>query len=316
VVETTVEALIPRDVCVLVVSVFEIAERGWANMNLKLIVLAGAKEGTQIPLKKDKFIIGRASECTLRAGSSAISRRHCAIVRKDNAWFVRDLGSRNGTFLNDNAVAEPTRLNLGDEIRVGPLHFRVEQVAAAEGSKASKSSAPAKAAAAEPEVGTADVKRGKQTKIKNVSEVAERAAQQANGSTSEEDISRWLLGLEGGGGDSMRETQTLSLEETTAITRGKPTEEVAADDNVVTDEATAEATDEVTDDSANGDAAASDAKENEESTGKSGGWALFKMGKKGGAKKSPGKLPPRPNEGSKDSREAAADILREMTRRR
>ena len=88
---------------------FRLAEQGWANMDLKLIVLAGAKEGTQIPLKKDKFIIGRASECTLRAGSSAISRRHCAIVRKDDAWFVRDLGSRNGTFLNDSAVETPTR---------------------------------------------------------------------------------------------------------------------------------------------------------------------------------------------------------------
>ena len=96
-------------------------------MDLKLIVLAGAKEGTQIPLKKDKFIIGRASECTLRAGSSAISRRHCAIVRKDDTWTVRDLGSRNGTFLNDSAVETPTALKVGDEIRVGPLHFRVEQ---------------------------------------------------------------------------------------------------------------------------------------------------------------------------------------------
>jgi pSer/pThr/pTyr-binding forkhead associated (FHA) protein len=108
-------------------------------MDLKLIVLAGAKEGTQIPLKKDKFIIGRASECTLRAGSSAISRRHCAIVRKDDTWYVRDLGSRNGTHLNDSAVEKPTALKPGDEIRVGPLHFRVEAVvAAAEGSKASK----------------------------------------------------------------------------------------------------------------------------------------------------------------------------------
>ena len=42
-------------------------------MELKLVVLAGAKEGTQIPLKKDKFLIGRSTECTLRAGSSAIS---------------------------------------------------------------------------------------------------------------------------------------------------------------------------------------------------------------------------------------------------
>jgi len=277
-------------------------------MDLKLIVLAGAKEGTQIPLKKDKFIIGRASECTLRAGSSAISRRHCAIVRKDDAWLVRDLGSRNGTFLNDTAVAEPTPLKVGDEIRVGPLHFRVEGVAKPEGSKVVKPAKSAEQAAAPPppsdvEIGTADVKRGKQPPVKGVAEVAERAAKQANGSTSEDDISRWLLGLDVGG-DAMRETQTLSLEETTAITRGKPSPEVADDQSASTADSVAES-------ETNGDT-----KADEEATSKSGGWSLFKFGKKGSAKKTPGKLPPRPSEATKDSREAAADILREMTRRR
>ena len=165
-------------------------------MELKLIVLAGAKEGTQIPLKKDKFIIGRASECTLRAGSSAISRRHCAIVRKDDAWLVRDLGSRNGTFLNDQAVEKPTPLKVGDEIRVGPLHFRVEPlVKAGDGSKASKPATEAKAATpAEP----VDVKRGKQPPAKDVTEVVQRTAGKGDGSTSEEDISRWLLGHRNG----------------------------------------------------------------------------------------------------------------------
>jgi hypothetical protein len=58
-----------------------------------------------------------------------------------------------------------------------------------------------------------------------------------------------------------------------------------------------------------------DEKAAEASPDKSGGWSLFK--KKGAtAKKAPGKLPPRPNELTKDSREAAAEILREMTRRR
>lgn len=287
-------------------------------MDLKLIVLAGAKEGTQIPLKKDKFIIGRASECTLRAGSSAISRRHCAIVRKDDKWYVRDLGSRNGTHLNDVAVDKATALSPGDEIRVGPLHFRVEAlVAAAEGSKASKSAIAPKAADTTDPAAGHDVKRGKQARVKDVSDVIGRTAAKADGSTSEDDISRWLLGIDAGG-DAMRETQTLSLEETTAIGRVAPKKEVAASkeketvsgdnvrgDNVVDDE-TVEA-----------NPSDSAAKSDGESAGKSGGWSLFKLGKKSGAgKKSPGKLPPRPAETSKDSREAAADILREMTRRR
>ena len=77
-------------------------------MELKLIVLAGAKQGLEIPLKKEKFLIGRAKECALRAGSEAISRRHCAIMRTGDGWTVKDLGSRNGTHVNDVRIAEET----------------------------------------------------------------------------------------------------------------------------------------------------------------------------------------------------------------
>jgi pSer/pThr/pTyr-binding forkhead associated (FHA) protein len=310
-VTTAPRACVPRDFGVLVDLVFQLAEQGWANMDLKLIVLAGAKEGTQIPLKKEKFIIGRATECTLRAGSSAISRRHCAIVRKDGSWYVRDLGSRNGTFLNDGAVESPTALKVGDEIRVGPLHFRVDEyVPSAEGSKGPKSTVPAAAAAALPAEPPAplDINRGKQPPAKTVSDVMERTSKQASGSTSEEDITGWLLGLEGGGGgNSMRETQTLNMEETTAIGRAVPTPETASSDALADDQSAEVPADE---------AAAQSSAEGSSDKADSGGWKFFKMGKKAAAKKAPGKLPPRPSELSKDSREAAADILREMTRRR
>jgi len=274
-------------------------------MELKLVVLAGAKEGTQIPLKKDKFLIGRSTECTLRAGSSAISRRHCGIVRTNGQWLVRDLNSRNGTFLNDQAVKEPTPLSVGDELRVGPLKFRVEEYVqpAAE----TKPAAPVK-----PETKTAtdkpgsslDIKRGKQPPVKNVAEVAERTVSKSEGSTSEDDISRWLLGIDTGNDESLRETQTLSMEETTTIGRSVPIKGHPADDD---------AEDIVSLDDAEQPKSEADEKADEKT--ESGGWGLFKFGKKA-AKKKPGKLPPRPAEQSKDSREAAADILRAMTRRR
>ena len=94
-------------------------------MKLKLIVLAGAKEGTEIPLRKDKFLIGRAKECALRAGSEAISRRHCAIIRRESGYTVRDLGSRNGTHVNGEKITAEVALKDGDELRVGPLTFSV-----------------------------------------------------------------------------------------------------------------------------------------------------------------------------------------------
>src|SRR5436190_16667484 len=99
-------------------------------MKLKLIVLAGAKEGLEIPLRKEKFLIGRAKECALRAGSEAISRRHCAIIRRETGWTVRDLGSRNGTHVNDERITTEVPLKAGDVLRVGPLIFKVAVIEA------------------------------------------------------------------------------------------------------------------------------------------------------------------------------------------
>jgi pSer/pThr/pTyr-binding forkhead associated (FHA) protein len=264
-------------------------------MELKLIVLAGAKQGLEIPLKKDKFLIGRAKECSLRAGSEAISRRHCAIVRKDGRWTARDLGSRNGTYVNDVRISEEVALSVGDELRVGPLHFRIAPVSAP------KTAAPLeKAPAIDP------TKARKQPPVKDVADVIQRTVSKAEGSTSEDDISRWLLGLaEANGEASIKETLTMQLEETTAHGRIPAMVQPPIDD---TSETTAEP-------------AAAEGAEEPPENGKSGSWSLFKRSSSGGKapapkKAQPGKLPPRPEQQSKDSREAAADILREMTRRR
>lgn len=259
-------------------------------MELKLIVLAGAKQGTEIPLKKDKFVIGRAKECSLRAGSEAISRRHCAIVRNKDAWTVRDLGSRNGTHVNEQKIEQEVPLKAGDELRVGPLKFRVAAISAA--------TIPALPIPHPPgPVKVQDIKRGKQPPVKDVADVAERIiGKSGSEDLAEDDISRWLLGVKDGSSDA-KETLTLRLEETKSLSR-KPVEDGAADEVSETEETKPV-------DSAS-----------EAATEKSG-WNWFKRGKAAPPKKKPGKLPPRPNDGPvKSSGDAAADVLREMTRRR
>jgi hypothetical protein len=259
-------------------------------MELKLIVLAGAKQGTEIPLKKDKFIIGRAKECSLRAGSEAISRRHCAIVRSNGAWTVRDLGSRNGTHVNEQKIEQEVPLNAGDELRVGPLKFRVAAISAAP--------IPALSTPSPGPVKVQDLNRGKQPPVKDVADVAERMIGKAvNEDLAEDDISNWLLGVKDGNSDG-KETLTLRLEETKSISR-KSVEDGTADEVSETEETKP------------GDANSEDATEKS-------GWNWFKRGSKAAVpKKKPGKLPPRPNDGPvKSSGDAAADVLREMTRRR
>lgn len=265
-------------------------------MKLKLVVLAGAKQGLEIPLKKEKFLIGRAKECALRAGSEAISRKHCAITRHESGYTVRDMGSRNGTHVNNKRITEEVPLVAGDELRVGPLKFRVSVIEA----KAAEPTADAS-----PATDSKDAKAKKQPPVKGVAAVVERTISLSDSAT-EDDVSRWLLGVtDTDGPEMLKETRSLRAEETkTTLNRVTMTGDTTTVEDV-SQLAPAEATEE------QGEATG----EEEGGEEGSGVWKFFKRGK-GGAKKKPGKLPPRTEEKSKDSREAAADILREMTRRR
>lgn len=271
-------------------------------MDLQLIVLAGAKHGTRIPLKKSKFVIGRARECTLRAGSEAVSRRHCAILRTDAGWTIRDLGSRNGTYLNDERIEAETPLKPGDELAVGPLKFRVEEFVPREKAK------PQEDKQEDHQEVEPKSKSLKQPPVKNVADVVQRTVAKNKGSATEDDISRWLLGVTDADGDeTLKETRTISMEETGALEQAVQLKKEASETPA------AEQTEPVSLEAESNHEHPDEQSEDAEAS-KSGSWSWLKFGK-GKEKKKPGKLPKRPNEQSKDSREAAADILREMTRR-
>jgi predicted component of type VI protein secretion system len=62
----------------------------------------------------------------LRAASDTISKRHCAVIVRGSRAFVRDLRSTNGTFVNACRLGvEEKELKDGDQLRVGPLEFKV-----------------------------------------------------------------------------------------------------------------------------------------------------------------------------------------------
>jgi len=94
-------------------------------MIVKLIVVSGKSAGRSIAVKRSKFLIGRADECDIRPLSEEVSRRHCAIIVGPESVFVEDLGSRNGTFVNGERIAERTQVTDGDAVRVGSLELRV-----------------------------------------------------------------------------------------------------------------------------------------------------------------------------------------------
>jgi hypothetical protein len=193
----------------------------------------------------------------------------------------------------------------GNELRVGPLKFRVDIIA-----EKAKEAAPAANA---PVPAANDVKSRRQPPVKNVADVVQRTISLSDSAT-EDDVSRWLLGVaDKDGPETLKETRSLRAEETrTTLNRVTMTGDTATVEDVAQLAQAAAAAEEQAAESP-GEAGPEAAKDENGS----GVWKWMKRGKGAAAKKQPGKLPPRTDqEQSKDSREAAADILREMQRRR
>jgi pSer/pThr/pTyr-binding forkhead associated (FHA) protein len=94
-------------------------------MHVRLKVLRGSNTGKEIPVTTPKCLIGRGDDCNLRPQVDAISRHHCVILTTENEVIVRDLKSRNGTFVNGEQVNGEAVLLAGDTLRVGPIEFEV-----------------------------------------------------------------------------------------------------------------------------------------------------------------------------------------------
>lgn len=69
-------------------------------------------------------LIGRASDNTLVLMESTVSAYHARLTCQRGRWWIEDLGSRNGTQLNEIAVNEPLIVSFGDEIQLGSIRFR------------------------------------------------------------------------------------------------------------------------------------------------------------------------------------------------
>jgi pSer/pThr/pTyr-binding forkhead associated (FHA) protein len=84
----------------------------------KELVVTDAGGTRTVPLK-DSITLGRAATCDLALSDTYVSNVHARIFQKDGAWWVEDLGSTNGTYMNRAKVAVPTPVGPGDQIRLG-----------------------------------------------------------------------------------------------------------------------------------------------------------------------------------------------------
>jgi adenylate cyclase len=72
---------------------------------------------------EESGVVGRGPTARLRVENSGVSREHASFSKREGAWWVQDLGSANGTFVNGLPANVPTRLRNGDEISFGPARY-------------------------------------------------------------------------------------------------------------------------------------------------------------------------------------------------
>jgi DNA-binding NtrC family response regulator len=89
--------------------------------------MTGAAKATEHELTGSQTTIGSSKGCDICIEDPTVSQDHFAIVRDEQSYLVRDLGSTNGTFLDDSKVKE-AYIRPGALIRAGEIYFRFEPV--------------------------------------------------------------------------------------------------------------------------------------------------------------------------------------------
>ena len=94
-----------------------------ASIDGPVLVYEGPDGTQRFPVTRRPMLIGRGAGADVRLGDLSLSARHCSLEPSGSGWKVVDLGSRNGTFVNDVLVKQ-RKLGDGDRVRLGRAQFR------------------------------------------------------------------------------------------------------------------------------------------------------------------------------------------------
>ncbi|MBN1518234.1 SpoIIE family protein phosphatase [Candidatus Sumerlaeota bacterium] len=87
----------------------------------QFIITAGPGQGQRFEIQKPLISIGRSPSNTLTLNDKRMSRFHAEVVQRDGKYYIRDLGSKNGTLVNQKPVRQEMPLCYGDEIEFGEI---------------------------------------------------------------------------------------------------------------------------------------------------------------------------------------------------
>ena len=85
----------------------------------RLVVLTPPTVAGQVFELQAETTIGRASNCAIVIDDARVSKVHARLFQHDDRWMVEDLGSTNGTLVNDHVLDHPENVGPGDRVQVG-----------------------------------------------------------------------------------------------------------------------------------------------------------------------------------------------------
>ena len=92
----------------------------------QLVVVAPDEQRGRSYELLDELTVGRAAGCHIALDDRFVSQLHARMFRRDDQLFLEDLGSTNGTFLNDAKVTSPALLKTGDLVRIGNVVMELQ----------------------------------------------------------------------------------------------------------------------------------------------------------------------------------------------
>jgi hypothetical protein len=93
----------------------------------KTVVVTEAEKPVRTFPLDGELTFGRSDSCGVQLDDTYVSTLHARLFSKDGTWFVEDLGSTNGTYLNRVKVTSPSPIAVGDEVRVGKTIVEVRR---------------------------------------------------------------------------------------------------------------------------------------------------------------------------------------------
>ncbi|GAA3595601.1 antibiotic biosynthesis regulator FhaB [Klugiella xanthotipulae] len=103
------------------------AAAGPSGTATRLVITTGTKAGVEIPLNGEPLTIGRSSDSSLVIRDEYTSTHHARLVFQNGEWYLHDLDSTNGTFLNARRIGSPVVIPNNTPFTIGKTSFELRR---------------------------------------------------------------------------------------------------------------------------------------------------------------------------------------------